>query len=360
MRSHHVLVLSLLPAWVTPLAAQSVIVPPGYEQVDAGTLTEVAGFTQRFRQQILIRAGVAAALAGHSITELTFRRDGQHGGALTGGSADIVVTLSESSRDPSQASPDFARNHGASVQQVFAGRISIPASPALSHRNAATWSAPDVVSLPLTTPWPYAGGHLCVDLSGSPVPGAASGFWPVDAELQTTDATVTYLGTACDPRLRLRASRATLVPGGTVRFVSSGPPGSPGAVMIGMPPQVPGIDLGFVNAPGCELSVFPAVAVGVSHSNPVRGSYGDAALRLTLPASSSLLSSAFGSQLLNYGNPTTASGIATSTALALQLASTPPRFDVVQVRTGPLGVGVTRTEGEVIAAVAPVLRLSAR
>lgn len=341
-------------------AQRTVVVPAGFDQIDAPTLAEVAGFNQRFRQQLLIRAGVLAPLSGLGLSEAAFRRDGQHGGVLSGGATDLVVTVSETTRDPSRAARDFNGNHGANPAVVFAGRVSIPNSPALSHRNAATWQAPDVVRVPFAQLWPYGSAHVCLEVVGTPVAGATSRFWPVDAALYTTNAAATPVGTACDPRLRVAASRASLVPGGTVRFLSAAPPGSPAAVMIGLPPQLPGIDLGFLNAPGCKLLVYPATAVGVVHTNPVRGSYGDATLRLTLPGTTSLLGGALGAQLLNYGNPSTPSSIATSAALWLQLAASAPPYDVVQVRSGPLAAGVTRAEGEVIATVVPVMQLTAR
>lgn len=354
----HGLVAAVLMVGAT--AQTDVVVPPGYEQTDAGTLTEVAGFNQRFRQQIVIRAAVLGLLSGRSITDLAFRRDGQHLGALGGGSADLVVVMSERSSDPSFVSPSFAANHGSNSVQVLAGRVAVPASPALSHRNGASWTSPHAVTIPLATPWLYGGRHLCIELVGAPVAGAASRFWPVDAALHLSDAQVTPVGAACDSRLRLAASRSTLVPGGTVRFVSAAPAGSSGAVMLGMPPALPGIDLGFLNAPGCRLFVMPAVSVGVTHTRPVRGTYGDSAMRVTLPAASTLLGGAIGAQLFNFGNQVTPSGIATSHALELRLASVGPPYDVVQVRTGPLGLGVSRDEGEVVATTVPVLRLSAQ
>jgi hypothetical protein len=81
-------------------------------------------------------------------------------------------------------------------------------------------------------------------------------------------------------------------------------------------------------------------------------------LKLSLPASAALVGGAFGTQWVNYPNPTTPSRFATSAGLHLQIASTPLAYDVVQVRTGPLASGVVRAQGEVIANVVPVFQLT--
>jgi hypothetical protein len=349
----------LITALASVVSAQQALTVPSINTAqDAETLCEVAGLTQRFRQQILVRSSLLDTAVGREIVALTFRRDGQYNRALGSGSAELEVTLSRPTLDPAFTQPAFAANVGTVSTQVFAGRVALPSSPALVHRNAATWTPPHAVAIPFARPYTYAGGTLCIDLTGEPVAGAGARFWPIDAVLTHHSGQVLSVGSACDPRLQAHGSRATLVPAGTVRLLSAGPASSLGIAMLGSPPQLPGLDLGFLNAPGCKLYLSPLVSLPATYSQPTRGTYGDINLKLSLPASAALVGGAFGTQWVNYPNPTTPSRLATSMGLHLQIAGTLLTYDVVQVRTGPLAAGVVRTEGEVIANVAPVFQLT--
>jgi hypothetical protein len=351
-------VVALGVAAVSLAAQQHVVIPATAADRDATSLAEIAGFQQRFRQQIVVHA---AALQGFTeLTCLTFRRDGRFGDALRGGRAYLEVRLATGGAAPAQASEIFAVNQSAPTL-VFAGEVVIPDSPALAHRDAATWSAPHAVAIPFAAPFSYPGGALAIDLRGEPVAGARSPWWPVDCALYTHAGQVSRVGATCDPLLVVEASRASAQPGSSLVLLASGRPHSVGVVLLGPSASLPGLPLDAVGAPGCSLYVDPLVTIPAPFGAATRRAAADASLALKLPAAGHLLSASLGVQWLDFPSPVTPAGFATSEGLQITLAGALPPFDAVQVRSGPLDATAPwPAAGDVTVNRFPVLRLDGR
>ncbi|HLU40397.1 MAG TPA: hypothetical protein VK081_13510, partial [Planctomycetota bacterium] len=235
-------------------AQQAVVVPPEAAAVDAATLTDLAGFHRRFVQQVVVRSSLLSGF--REFTALAVRRDGQFDRPLTGGRASLQVTLAPALTSPDRVAAVFAANRGPATV-VFDGEVVIPDSPALPHRNAATWSSPHAVEIQFSTPFVHAGGDLCIELRGEPVAGAASPWWPIDCALYPHDAQVTPIGQSCDPLLVASASRASLQPGGSAWLFATGAPTSAAVAVLGAEARIPGMSLTPIGAPGCHLYVEP-------------------------------------------------------------------------------------------------------
>jgi len=135
-------------------SAQDVVVPANAAAQDGGSNCDVAGFTGRYRQQVLIGPTLLGAVANRTIASLSFRRDGAQP-ALVGGLAHVKVTMGEASIPRvGAASMRFADNFGPFARVVFDGIVVLPAAPRLLDRNAATWSSPDAVTLSAAEPQP--------------------------------------------------------------------------------------------------------------------------------------------------------------------------------------------------------------
>lgn len=254
----------------------------------------------------------------------------------------------------------FAENHGSDRAEVFRGRVQVPAAPLLSHRDGATWSLPHAVEVPLA-PFPYSGGSLCIDLDGAALPGVSSGWWRADFELLLHDAGVLSVGAGCDPRSRAAVSRSTLLPGGSVDLLCSGPAGAVGVLALDASTTPPGIDLGFMGAPGCRVLVLPALMLGGVFGASRPGTYGDIDLVLRLPATGSLLGRGMAVQWVVYPSPVNAARLTTTNALELQVSSLPSRLPGVLVRSGPRSAtDPAPASGRVLPHVMPVLRLGYR
>lgn len=258
------------------------------------------------------------------------------------------------------AAARFADNRGQATL-VFAGEVVLPDAPALPHRNAASWSSPHAVEVAFSSPFPYPGGDLCVEIDGDPVAGMASPWWPVDCALFTHDARTNSVGIPCDPALEVTAARAGMLPGNTAWLFAAGRPHTAGIVMLGAEPSLPGIPLDVIGATGCRAYVQPVVTLGVGFGAATRRAAADAALTLQLPMASHLLGATLGVQWLGYPSPVNAAGLGLSAGLRLQLASSLPSPDAVQIRSGPLGPSAPWPEaGDVSVDRFPVVRLTGR
>jgi hypothetical protein len=215
------------------------------------------------------------------------------------------------------------------------------------------------VTIPFSVPFSYMGGHLCIEIEGAPVTGAVSPWWRIDGEAFLHDAAVTVLGLDCDPKATGFASRDTLLPGGTVRCVGTGPAGAMGVLMLGAATLGSGVDLGFLGAPGCVAHVQPLVSVGTVYAYPGADGYGSCNLELQLPDDRTLVGGTLLSQWASYPNPRNAAALTVSRALALRFASSPSTLAGATVRTGPVA-GSLPDVGQVLPQVMPVLRFSYR
>jgi len=291
--------LLFLPVLVGSLASQTqtITVPAALATTDGAGLLEAAGFTRAMRQQFLIGPSHLVAARGRELVALRFRRDG-HPVEHVPGSLNLTVRLSAStSLDARRPEASFVGNHRSPPVLVFQGPLSVPRSPRLRDRNAATWASPDAVTIPFATPFLYLGGTLCVELEGVPVSGATSSWWSIDAEQFQTRGAVASIGQGCGETAsrvtRMASADArTLVPGSTARFLAFGPPNGM-AIMFFATQLVGPIDLGFLGAPGCNLYVLPVGSVAASLRNPVAQRPGAATLAVQLPGEAHLVGAAF-------------------------------------------------------------------
>src|SRR5262249_22240631 len=175
-------------------SAQTVTVPAGYDQVDAPSAGFVAGIHIRMREQYLFADALLRPLAGKTIAGITFRRDAGQASPLTGGLAQLEVSVSTAAARVEAPAPTFAANHGLDRTVVFTGPVTVPSSPAVP---ANPWDANATVSIQFQTAFPYAGGSLCVEVTGSPDPTRPAGYWPFDHVRQDPGGAVTSLGQAC-------------------------------------------------------------------------------------------------------------------------------------------------------------------
>jgi len=308
---------------------------------------EVAGFTRTMRQQFLLGPSHLSGARGMELVALRFRRDG-HVVEHNPGAAQVVVRLSASSAlDPARPDPRFDANHHVPPVTVFQGVVTLPRSPALAHRDAATWATPDAITIPFARPFRYSGGALCIEIEGAPVVGSESTWWSIDAE-QAPGGTVTTIGSACGPVAQRVARVAsadprTLRPGSTARFLAFAEPNSLAMMCVAVE-QIGPIDLGFLRAPGCALYVLPvaSVAAVVRPTTPQRPGIGSVPLQL--PGDVVLLG---GSILTQWAHVDGMGTLTTTNALQCSLAAMPSDLDastVVALANGSTSPQTGRTD----------------
>jgi hypothetical protein len=357
------LALLVAVALVPDLAAQqtSVFLPSTCDQLDGRAGGAWPGFTQRFRMQVLLDGGRLTRVANRSLVGIAVRRDGQFLQAHAGGRAAISIAASHAALNPERASAVFAANRGSDAREVFRGEVALPNAPALSHRDEVTWQPPHAVEFPFNTPFPYTGGTLCLDIDGTPVSGATSPWWRIDYDLFTHDAQSNPLGTNCDPQTRATASTSSLMPGASLRLISVGPLQAVGIAMVDVTALNPGIDLGFLRAPGCVVHVLPTLMFGASYTPPAVDGYAWASVRLDLPSVSHLMGATLHAQWLAFPNPVNPGMLTATNALTLRVATRPPNLAGVIVRT-PLVAEPTPlpASGGVMPHLMPVICVRAR
>jgi hypothetical protein len=305
-------------------AQTHVVLPASAAQTDAVTTGRIAGFASPFRQQIVIDGRELGNVLGRYVAAVTFRRDGQYLRALAGGQTTIKVTLSSTARSPQDTSPVFDANHGSSRAVVFDGSITLPASPALPHRDAASWSSPHAVEVQFQTAFHFIGPNLVMEIEGVPGSPAAT-WWPVDYVHDSGRGVAIRYGRRCGRYSNLSTSAAGARIGDTVQLVASGEVNSAGALLIGSTPLVPGINLGFLAAPACELAVDPSM-VFASWYQPFAGdptAPGLTNLSLHIPWSDNLLGASLFAQGLNLA-PSAPGRLTTTTGLQVTIAGARP------------------------------------
>jgi hypothetical protein len=318
----------------------------------------MAGFSQRFRMQVLLEPSLLVGLVGRDLTGLAVRRDGQDLRPMTGGRTSLVVRLSTPARSPSSAVEAFSANEGNDAREVFRGLVVIPDAPALSHRNGATWESPHAVEVTFATSFRYAGGTLCVDIEGTPVAGFRSPWWRIDYDLTTHDGRVAPFGQPCDPRTRAFASATTLVPAGSVRLFASGPTTSVGVLLLGATRLPAPLPLGFLGAPSCTLDIAPMVALGTDYSALPHQGYGTATLGLQLPGTREVAGALLVAQWAAFPAAQNPASLSTTNAVELGIAASPLPPRSVMVRTGPAdGASPLPAYGRVLPHLAPVFCL---
>lgn len=342
--------------------AQDIVVPPTCATADGAAGGAMAGFSARFRMQVLLESSTLIGLVGREITALVFRRDGQDLRAMTGGQSSLVVRLSTRAPTPAAADATFANNEGSDVAEVFRGVVTLPDAPALSNRNGAGWLREHTVRIPLASTFHYQSGTLCIDIEGTPVTGAASPWWRIDYDWSSHDGRTTTLGQACDSRSHAFASANTLLPSGSVRLTSSGPIGSVGIALLGASQLPSPLPLGFLGAPTCTLDIVPILNLGTSYGPPASQGYGIAGFELQLPASPSLAGGVLFAQWAAFPAAQNPQSLSTTNALELRVATLlPPPSRSVTVRTGPLAASASvPMAGRVLPHMAPVVCFQSR
>lgn len=337
--------IALLSAVVA--AQNHQVIPTTYDQLDANSQLSLPGLGFDGRMQILVDGTALQSLVGRSLTSLSFRRNvsSDPNVALSGS---LRVDVGPASRTIAAPSSTFSDN-GIGLTNVFDGPVSRAALPGLVPVIPS--SVDDgLVEIAFTNPYPYSGGDLLIDLTGSRVP-SRSGFFTIDAavpEAQTA-GTVTSFADGCGafgPRPATVGSRH-LVPGSSPRFLCVGEVGAAANLMIGLQLPQP-FDLSLFGAPGCLLHVAALLEVPTvipnSFGAPSLG--GVAQVTTDLPATPHLLGASVVGQWAVVG-----STIELSNALRIDLASQMPGepISIVQGAT-------TSTVGRVRVGVAPVLR----
>ena len=179
----------------TACAQTFTVVPAAHAAADANSHLWLAGAVAPLRQQTIVGASHLQALVGRTLTALEVRRTAANE-AFVGGTATMAVTLSITSAAPLAASPTFAANVGPAPVTVFAGSVTLPASPAATGASVA-WSPQNTVRIPFATPFVYPGGNLLVDLQGQPIAGMNAPWWMADAVFEDVAGALVTVGTGC-------------------------------------------------------------------------------------------------------------------------------------------------------------------
>jgi hypothetical protein len=312
--------------------AQQIVVPAQYATADAPSVRWVAGFTSAQRQQLLVGDRHLVSMRGRSLIGITLRRDAGIGHALQGGECDLTLRVSSARSSPDDPSATMDQNVGADVITVFAGRITLPGSPAVVG-STVPWDAANTVAISFTQGFPYVAGDLCIDLLGAPVVGSTSPQWAVDALRGTARGTVDNVGSSCAAVaavVNAIGERATsfvaehqLVAGGTVGFVARGTSDASAILTIGFRTFPQPVDLAFLGARGCRLHVDGAVSVssvfGPAVSPFATGLGGHARVAVEIPNVNGVRGAALFAQWIELGSP-----LWTSNALRCTISTSVP------------------------------------
>ena len=319
------------------LAAQGLnhlVVPPAYTNTDAVSLNWIAGASRDVRQQTLIGANHLTGLTGKAIEAIEFRRTAENE-TFYGGAANLTVTLSTSALATHMVSSTFANNASAGSVQVFSGIVTIPTSPPVTG-STVNWTANNIVRIQFTTPFPYTGGRLCIDITSTPIGGQNAEWWMADAEFEDIPGNVTDLGGGCGTFANSSfAEENSLVVGGYARMSAFGSPYGLAIAAIGLPGgPVPLSALGFTPPGNCNLMLSALLALQpmlfVPDSNPMTSAHGGRAdLELKIPNIAGAQGLSLATQWLDW------TAGATTNALEWTIAST-PSLDMALVEGHPL------------------------
>lgn len=346
----------LLAVAAVAQSPQLTVVPAAYATTDANSYVWIPGASEQVREQTLVGSSHLQAAIGHDITAIEFRRTAADE-TYAGGTADLTVTLSTSPRTPLTCASDYASNVGPDAVTVFQGQVTLPTSPP-EVGPAVAWSPNNVIRIPLQLPFRYLGGTLCVDITGSTVPGQSTAWWMADAVFEDIQGQSTPIGAGCGLFGGANGewsfvSERSLLAGGHAKFWGYGPPGSFALAVFGAasPVSIPLTVFG-IPTPGCEMHLQPNAisgslfAVFVPEADPRlahRG--GRASIELPLPNQQWMLGASLSTQWFDLGQ------LATSNALRWTVASQMPSLDLALVDGHPQDTG-----GNVSVHLAHVLR----
>ncbi|HEB53120.1 MAG TPA: hypothetical protein ENI87_07700 [bacterium] len=349
-----------LAACLTCVAATAqnfTVVPSQFANTDAIRAMNVAGTMGDGRQQILVGESRLAGLLGRDITAIEFRRSAADE-TYAAGSANLTVTASIAPHPTHGCSQTFAANVGPNPVTVFSGVITAPSSPP-EVGPTVSWDPDNVVRIPFTTPFPYTGGTLCLDLVGTAIAGQESSWWAADAHCEVFPGQVTTdIGGGCGAYANADQKWSfvreySLVPGGHVEMFAYGTPYGLAIAALGQKSAVgtPLSLLGFNAPPGCDLflSTIDVLQATVFVPDPhpaliTRG--GRADFELKVPAIPQALGFTLATQWFDWTQA------ASSNAIEWTLATALPTLDMATVEGHPLS-----TSGTANVHIAPVLRL---
>jgi len=318
-------------------AQQTLTVPDGFAAVDAPSRLWVAGLHANYHQQIVIDASHLQSMTGAMIDSIRWRREAAPE-AYAGGAVHLRIELAESANDPLSASPVFAGNLGASPTLVFDGNVPVPASGPMGS-TGLVWDAAHSLRVDLTTPFPYAGGHLVIDVIGTA--GASSvAWWPADAAWDAATGTVQDLGVACGPFANAAgvwagAEAKTLLVGSSACLWANGTENGLAFLLQSLvPPQVPGIPLGNFGVPAvepsCAVYLNPPALLAIESFDdvpaPGTGSGGSADYFLPLPNAPWLLGVTLFTQWFDL------QAMATSNAVAGTIGAAAPTLGMTTIQ----------------------------
>lgn len=349
----------LFPLLTAVLAAQAVVIPGRHAERDAPGLGDLAGFSQPFRQQIVLRPEELAPLRGKEIAAVWVRRDTQLAMPLRPGKADLTVIVSAGGPHPTRVSERFASNHGEAPVEVFRGRIDLPAAPMPTGPTSATWGTPTAVEIKFSTPFRYTQGSLCIELQGRPLVGQQTPAWPVDIDIGGAGGSMLMLGRTADQRLQAMAVCRDVVPGAEVTLFATGPAETNAVCLFGSE-RKPALDLAGQGAPNCALLIEPWQQQSFLFPRVKADPVTRIEHHTKLPSEPCLLGAQVGVQWLQFPFDGNALRLATTHAQMMRLANGMPAFPGVMVRTGPSPGSTFADVGQVVPDQMPVLRLVAR
>lgn len=324
----------------TALAAQQhLVVPANYATANAPAYGWIAGASRDVRQQTLIGASHIGPLAGKTITAIEFRRNVAPE-QYQGGTADLTLTLSIAPGEPLDCSPNFAQNAGQPGPPVFTGLVAIPTSPTPPSASVA-WTSNNTIHIPLSSPFPYASGTLCVDLIGHPVAGQNANWWMADLALEDIAGTATNLGGGCGIYGGTSGdwsdvSHRSLLPGAHAAFYARGTPNGLAVAAFGNAASV-GVPLattGLASGVGCYLwlsnltAIMPSTFGAIIYPEDQRLGC-DATVGFKIPNSPTVFGITMTTQWLDLTQ------MATSNAIEWTVAPTSPAIDMVLIEGHP-------------------------
>lgn len=352
-------------------AAQSVHpVSPRFDGSDAPSTYPFPGFDGAFRQQIVISSARLVAVRGKQLTGLAVRRDLFRNKALSGGVVDMEIRLAIAPNSPARAKEVFAQN-APNPRLVFRGSVTVPNAPAFTTPPANPWSAEHAVSIHFDTPFSYATGDLCVDITGRPVPGKEPDFWYVDCEWEAHSGNSRALGTSCSPVADNRGATLytedhRLQIGSTLRVIALGRTGATPILLPSATVDPVGVELSAMGAPGCRLHVGANTLIPLAYGKaPFAGQPSSLFFEFQLPSDSTLLGKHFFMQAaddergLGSSQRSNPAALTTSNALDLVLSMNGPGLGLSIVTSERVAASESFPDrGRVDVSMAPVLRLT--
>lgn len=324
---------------------QHTVVPASASTADAISHLWLPGASRDVRQQTVIGSSHLAAMVGHTLTALEWRRTDANE-TYHGGTAHLTVRLAPAVRQPSRASLTFADNQGSNGVQVFTGGVVLPTSPPTTGANVP-WSSSNVVRIVFTAPYLYTGGALCVDVTGLAVAGQNANWWMADAAFEDLYGNAVERGTGCGayggPQGRWsHVSTRELVPGCHAHFHAYGPPGGLAIAAFGAnsPTPIPLSAFG-LPAPGCNLhlasldALLPTVFMPQTHPL-LQAQGGCAEVRVWIPDDVAMFGVTLTTQWFDWTQ------LATSNAIEWTVAGSMPTLDMAVIEghaTEAAGVG---------------------